>query len=175
MKTAIEIDPASDPIVHDLRDVDAARLSERVEPCCDIDGVAEDVAVFDEDVVEIDPDAERDPTIGEQRLVQSRNCCTQGGGTTHGLDDALELDEPPVARPSDDMPTEFQDLRLDDFGPQEGQSGEAFGFISRREAAIPGEQNCRKSARNALCRFVQHDSRAPFRKMRLRFAAPSRV
>jgi hypothetical protein len=83
-----------------------------------------------------------------------RNCFTLGDGATHGLDNALELDEQPVAHPSDDMPTEFGDLRLDDFGPQEGQSGEAFRFISRQGAAIPGEQDCRKSALDTPCRIL---------------------
>jgi hypothetical protein len=51
------------------------------------------------------------------------------------------------------MSTEFEDLRLDDFGSQEGQPGEAACLIARYEPGVSGEHDCRKSALDALCRI----------------------
>jgi len=56
-----------------FRDIDAARLGKRLEPRRNIDAVAENVATLDDDVVEIDPDAERNSPCGQQSLV---HCAT---------------------------------------------------------------------------------------------------
>ena len=115
----IEIDLSGDPIADGLRDVDAARLGQRLEPRRNIDAVAENIATLDYDIVEIDPDAQRNAPVGQQRVVELRDRVAQSAGTAHGLDDALELDEHPVARPPDDMSAAFEDLRLDNFSPEE--------------------------------------------------------
>ena len=59
----IEIDLSRDPVVDDFRHIDAAGLGERLEPRCDVYTVAEDVVILDDDVVEVDPDAERKPPV----------------------------------------------------------------------------------------------------------------
>ena len=55
-----EIELACGVLVHPRRDADAARLGQAFEPRRDIDAVAKDVAVLDDDVAEIDADAELD-------------------------------------------------------------------------------------------------------------------
>ena len=66
----IEPDPSRDPIAHDFRDVDASRLGQRLKARGDVDAVAKDFALLFDNVIEIDPDAQRNALVGQQRLVQ---------------------------------------------------------------------------------------------------------
>ena len=45
------------------RDADAAGLGQRLQPGRDIDAVAEEIAALDDDVAEIDADAQADPPV----------------------------------------------------------------------------------------------------------------
>ena len=65
----IILDLVGDLVVDDPRDIDAARLGQRLEPRRDIDAVAEHVAALDDDVAEIDPDPHGDALLVGQRLV----------------------------------------------------------------------------------------------------------
>jgi hypothetical protein len=49
-----------DLIVDVAGDADAARLGEALQAGRDVDPVAQDVAVLDDDVADVDPDAKRD-------------------------------------------------------------------------------------------------------------------
>ena len=97
---------------------------------------------------------EEGPPVWQQRLVHLRHRIAQSGGAAHGLDDALKLDERPVARPPDDISAAFEDLRLDDFGLEEDQTGESIRRISRLEPVITGEQDRRESAPDVPCRIL---------------------
>ena len=56
----VDVEPVADLIAHRRGDADAARLGQRLEPRRDVHAVAEDVVVLDDDVAEIDADAELD-------------------------------------------------------------------------------------------------------------------
>jgi hypothetical protein len=85
----IEIGLIGDPITDGLRYVDAPRLSQRADPRCDVDAVAKDIALFVNDVAEIDPDAHRDALVVGQSLVHLHDCVTQSGSTARGHDDII--------------------------------------------------------------------------------------
>src|SRR5271165_1136266 len=58
--------PVADMVAHRAGDAEAARLGQSFEAGGDIDPVAEDVALVEDDVAEIDPDAKLDPLrLGE--------------------------------------------------------------------------------------------------------------
>jgi hypothetical protein len=50
-------------VAHDSTDADPARLGQSFEPCGNIDTVAVDVVLLDNDVAEIDADAEFDAAL----------------------------------------------------------------------------------------------------------------
>src|SRR5205823_12280601 len=52
------IEPVPHLVVHDRRHTDAAGLGHALQPRRDVDAVAVDVAVLDNDVARLDPDAE---------------------------------------------------------------------------------------------------------------------
>ena len=51
------------------RDADSSRLGQGFEPGRDVDAVAKDVAVLDDDVPDIDPDAEVDAAVRRRQSV----------------------------------------------------------------------------------------------------------
>ena len=51
------------------RYADAARLGQRFEPRRDIDSIAKDVAVLDNDIALVDADAVLDAAVGRERRI----------------------------------------------------------------------------------------------------------
>ena len=93
------------------RNANAARLRQRFEPGRDVDAVAVDVAVLDDDVAEIDADAEFDPLRARASGVALGHALLHGHGAGDRFDDARELDQHAVAGRLDDAA-----LVLGDFG-----------------------------------------------------------
>ena len=62
-----QIEPVADVIAHRLRNGDAARLCQALEPCRDVDPVAVDVVAFDDDIAEVYADAKLDRALGHVR------------------------------------------------------------------------------------------------------------
>ena len=100
-------------VTHRVRDADAAGLGQRFEPGGDVDPVAEDVVVVDDDVAEIDADAPLDaPVSGVAALRSAIAACTVDRAA-HRIDDAGEFDEQPVAGGLDDAAVMLGDRRVD--------------------------------------------------------------
>ena len=70
-----DVQPVADMFAGGCRDADAARLGDVLQPRRHIDAVAKDVAVLDDDVAEIDADAELDaPILGTPALRPAIPC-----------------------------------------------------------------------------------------------------
>jgi len=65
----IEIDLTDDPVVDRARDADGAWFRKGFEAGCDIDPVAENFIPFNDDVGQVDPDADSNPPIGREGIV----------------------------------------------------------------------------------------------------------
>jgi hypothetical protein len=103
----------ADVVSHCPRNADPARLCEGFDARRDIDAVAEDVAVLDYDVAEIDPDPEPDPVLGRTGFAIDHRPL-QFGGAAHRIDDARELHQHAIAGRLDDAAGMFADLRVDE-------------------------------------------------------------
>ena len=66
-----ESDLAAAPACTRLRDADAARLGDAFQPRGDVDAVAEDVVALDDDVADIDADAEFDARSAAPAALRS--------------------------------------------------------------------------------------------------------
>jgi hypothetical protein len=55
------IEPVAHLIADDPADADPARLGKRLQTCCDVDPIAENVLALGNDVAEVNPNAELDP------------------------------------------------------------------------------------------------------------------
>ena len=92
-------------VTHHGADTYAAGLGNRLQPCCDIDAVAQDVVAVDDDVAEIDADAELQPPPRLHVGVALGNPGLDRIGAIDGIHDAGELGQQPVACRIDDAAT----------------------------------------------------------------------
>src|SRR5262252_400944 len=91
-------------------DADAARFSQSLKPRCDVDTVAEDVVVVDDDVAEIDPDAEIDAPFGVDASITCGHLALHFDRATNRIDHAHKLAKQTVARCVDDAAAVLPDL-----------------------------------------------------------------
>ena len=68
------------------------RLGQTFEPGGDVDAVAEDVAILDDDVTDIDAHAKFDAALYRHRGVSFDHPALQLDRTTHRIDDAGNFD-----------------------------------------------------------------------------------
>src|SRR6516162_707553 len=85
-----------------VRYADAAGLGDAFEPRGDVDAVAVDVAVLDDDVAEVDADPEGDPFLLRCRGIALDHRSLHGERAGDRLDHARELDQQAVAGRLDD-------------------------------------------------------------------------
>src|SRR5262249_30379255 len=79
-------------------DADAARFRQAFKARCDVDPVAEDVVGIDDDVAEIDADAEIDAPFGVHTGIARGHLALHFDRATNRIDHARELAEQTVAR-----------------------------------------------------------------------------
>jgi hypothetical protein len=107
-----EIDFVAHLVTHDPADADPARLGQGFQPRRDIDAIAEDVVVVDDDVAEIDADAKLDAALARDTVIAQRHLALQFDRAAHRIDDAREFDQEPVAGGLDDAPAMLGDFRI---------------------------------------------------------------
>src|SRR5215469_7869226 len=99
-------------------DADAARFSQGLKARGDIDTVAEDVVVVDDDVAEIDADTEIDAPLRLHAGVARGHLALHLDRTTNRVDHARKHAEQTIARRVDDATTVLLDLGVGDLTPQ---------------------------------------------------------
>src|SRR5258708_378888 len=110
-----EVELVTHLLVRRAAEANAAGLGQRFEPGCDIDPVAEDVALIEDYVAEIDANAELDVLPLRHRSIALGHAALNCDGATHRIDDALKLDEHAVAGGLDDAPAMLGDLGVSEF------------------------------------------------------------
>jgi hypothetical protein len=100
-------------VTHCPRDTDPAWLGECFQARRDIDAVAKDVAVFGDDVAQIDADAKPDTPLVWQFGLAVDHSALHLGSAAHRVDDTGEFREQAVAGVLDDVAPVLLDLRID--------------------------------------------------------------
>jgi hypothetical protein len=119
-----EVELAGGILLNPRRDADAAGIGQRFEPGGDIDPVAENVAVFDDDVSDIDADAEFDPVFGRIARGPFGHRLLHLGRAAQRIDDADEFDQQPITGGLDYAAVMRRDGRVDQVGSQRLQPRE---------------------------------------------------
>ncbi len=101
-----------DLIVGRAGDDDAAGLGQPLQPVGDIDAVAMDVVALDNDVAEVDADAELDPLVRRHAGVSLCLGLLDLDRATQGVDHAGKLDQQAVAHGLDQASAVLVDLWL---------------------------------------------------------------
>jgi hypothetical protein len=109
----IEIELVFDLVVDRLRDADGAGLRERLEPGGDVDAIAKDVVAVDDDVAEIDTNAQFEPALGRERVVDRSRGPLHLDSAVQRVDDARKIRQQAVSCGTDDPPATRRNQRVD--------------------------------------------------------------
>src|ERR1700733_2398460 len=153
----VNVDAVADAFVDDRRDANASGLGERLEPRGDVDAVAVNVLALDDDVAEIDADAQHDRRRCAVRLGRQGSRALYGERTVHGIDHAAELDNGAVADQFYDPPVMGGDGGVEDDLAVPFQGAERAGLIGAHEAGIAdhvGSENRRELTVDAFLGHV---------------------
>jgi hypothetical protein len=93
-----EFDLLSALVLHSTRDANPARLREGLQPSRDIDGIAEEIVVLNDDVANVDADAEPHLITGRPIQIRLAYGFLNRDRTLHGVHRAGEIGKNAVAR-----------------------------------------------------------------------------
>src|SRR5204863_3413954 len=116
-----------------------AGLRQTFEASREIDPVAEDVTVFDNDVALMNPHAEFDALVGWYVGVALGHAALHLDGAAHRIDDTGELREQTVAGGFDDAAAVLGNLRVAEFAPDRLQCRERPFLVRAHQPRIAGD------------------------------------
>jgi hypothetical protein len=131
------IDSASRVFMNAGRHADAAWLRDRLEPCGDVDPVAEQVLAVDHDIADMHANAELHLLIFNTADIIGRDRRLNRDRTLHGIDRAGEVGDDAVACSVEDAPAVRRDQSIDDRAARL-QPGERANFVARHQTAVAG-------------------------------------
>ena len=129
---------------------DTARLSQALKSGCDVDGVAEDIAVLDNDVAGIDADAELNAIFQWYSRVSLDDCGLDLGCTPQCVHDTAELGEEAITRRFEEPAVMRGDLRIEQLVADRFDRLESAVLVCPDQPRISrhiGGKDCRKPAR----------------------------
>ena len=101
-------------VVHLARDADAARLRDALQPCGDVDAIAVDTGLVEDDIALVDADAELHAPSRIDGSVALGHCLLDRHRALDRIQDAGELGQDAVACRVDDAAAVLADHRQDD-------------------------------------------------------------
>src|SRR5216683_591545 len=134
-------------------------LGQAFETGGDVDAVAEYVVVLDDDVADVDADAEVDAAFCRYWGIAFGHCPLQLGRASERVDDAGELDQEAVAGGLDDAAVMAGDFWVDQLGAERLEPAERpflIGFDQPRVAGDVSREDRRKPTFDAIPRFGLH-------------------
>ena len=110
-----KVDLIADLVAHDPAHTDPAGLGQGFEAGGEVDAVAVNVAPVDDNIAEINTDAELDPPFSRDVSVALGHRALDFGRAAHCADDAGKLDQHAVAGGFDKTAAVLRELRIDQF------------------------------------------------------------
>ena len=134
-------------------DADAARLGDSLQARRDVDAVAENIVVVEDDVADVDADAKLDPQVGRHVDIPLRHRALHFHRIASRIHGTGELDQHAVARGLDDAPVVRLDAGIDQGLAQHFQLRQRPLLVATHQPAIAGDisrQHRRQSPVHAL-------------------------
>ena len=122
----------------------------------DVDAVAENIAVLDDDVADVDADAELDALVLRHAGIALGHAALNGDRATHGVDDAGELDQDAVARGLDDAAGMFGDPGVQEFAAMRLEARERAFLVVADQPAVAGDVRCEDCGQPPLNAILSH-------------------
>ena len=148
-----EIDLAADLPVCVVRDADAARLRDSFEAGGDVDAIAKNIVVIDDNVTDVNADTKFDPVVRRHVGILRSHIALNFDRASRRIHRTGKLDQHAVARGLDDAAPMLDDLRIEKSFSECLQLAERALFIGAHEPAVTGDicrQNSRQSPFHAL-------------------------
>nr|WP_292598640.1 hypothetical protein [Mesorhizobium sp.] len=117
-------------------EADAARLRDLFETRSDVHAIAEDIAVFDDDVADVDADAQLDAPSFRNGPVSLEHGALHGNGAGHRLNDRGKLQQQTVAGRLDDMALVLGDERVDQLLAVRLEGGQRLRLVLAHQARV---------------------------------------
>jgi hypothetical protein len=141
------IDFAADLALGVIGDADASGFRDPFQTRGDVDAIAKNIVVIDDDVADVNADAEFDPGILRYIGVLPGHAALDFDGATRCVHGAGEFDQHAVAGGLDDAATMPGDRRIEQCFPQCLQLGQRAFFVAAHQTAVAGDirrQYCRQ-------------------------------
>ena len=135
----IERELALDLLVGVVGKADAAGLGQRLHASRNVDAVAVDVALIDDDVADVDADAELDPAIFGNVGVALGHGALDFHRAAHGIDRARKFDQRAVTRRLDDAAAMLRNLGIDEFASVRLERCERAFLVDAHQAAVASD------------------------------------
>src|SRR6516165_3563836 len=126
------------------RNANATRFGDALKPCRNVDAIAKNVIAVDDDVADIDADAEADLLFCD--LTCLRHLALNGHGAVHRVYGAGELNKHPIAGRLDDTAFVFGNSGIDNLTAERLQRCQRAYLIDADQSGITRDisrQDCR--------------------------------
>src|SRR5215475_13343291 len=140
-------------IAHVAADADPSRLRQGFQARRDVDAVAIDVFVINDDVAYVQTNPKLDTPLWRNLHIALGHLPLDIDSTAYAVDDAGKLDQHAVARRLDNASTVFRDLGIDDRASVTLEYGQCAFFIQAHQPRIARDvprKNGRKAALDPL-------------------------
>ena len=107
-----------------LGDADRAGLRDAFEPRCNVDPIAEDIALLDDDVTDMNADTDFDALFIRNASIALRHSALRLDSAARGVHGTDELDQYAVAGAFDDTAAMLRDCRFEKLAAVGVKSGE---------------------------------------------------
>jgi hypothetical protein len=145
-----EVEAVAHLLVRRGAEANPAGLSQRFEPGGNIDTVAEDVAILDDDVAEVDAHAKFDSALCRCRGVAGDHLALYRDGTAHRVDDTGELNQEAVAGGLDDATPMLGDFGIAEFTANRTERRQRALFVLAHQPRITGDINRQNGRQSPL-------------------------
>ena len=88
-----EVEFAYGILLHSGRNADPAGFGQRFQPRRNIDAVAKDIAIFGDDIADVDANAKFDPIVAGDRHIAFSHCSLYRGCAAQCIDHTGEFDQ----------------------------------------------------------------------------------
>ena len=129
---------------------DVAGLGHCLEPHGDDDAVPEEVATFDDNITEIDADAQDDMPILGKTFVRGRHPRPEVNGKAHGIDRAGELDQNAIPHQLDDTAMMVADEGFQDSLAPLVERGQRTLLVQVDQPAVADHVGCHDCCQSSL-------------------------
>src|SRR5262249_4377075 len=136
--TDVEGELAFDLLVSIVGKADLAGASQRLHASRNVDAIAINIALVDDDVTDVDADTEFDPAIFGDGSVTRGHGTLDFDGATNGINRAWKFNQGPVTCSFDDTTAILSNLGIDQFAAASLERRESSFLVSSHQAAVTG-------------------------------------